>query len=327
MRKRPPGRSDFDSPWKEALEYFLAPFLALFFPQVHAGIDWSKGYEALDKELHQVVRAARSPKGLADKLFKVWRLNGQEAWLLIHIEVQGEPEDDFPLRMFRYNVRAFDRYNRTVVSLAVLTDDRPDWRPDRFDYGDWGASTGIRFLTTKLLDWRGREAELEASANRFAPVVLAHLRALETRQNPEGRRHDKLRLIKGLYQRGWTAEDVRQLLRVIDWLLDLPWELQQGFQNELYTWQRETRMKPYITSFERYGMEKGLQQGRQQGLQEGLHEGIAAALEAKFGPAGKRLIAKVRDIHDVKELRALLKAIPSAETLQEIRDRLAARQG
>jgi hypothetical protein len=116
------------------------------------------------------------------------------------------------------------------VSLAVLTDYRPDWRPDRFEYGDWGASTGIRFLITKLMDWRGREAQLESSANPFAQVVLAHMRALQTRLDPEGRRHYKLQIVKGLYQRGWTAEDVRQLFRVIDWLLDLPDELQQGFQ-------------------------------------------------------------------------------------------------
>jgi YD repeat-containing protein len=195
MRQRQ-SRADFDSPWKEALDYFLEPFLALFFPLVHAGINWTKGYESLDKELHQIVRAARSRKGLADKLFKVWRSTGEETWLLVHIEVQGEPEDDFPLRMFRYNTRAFDRYNRTVVSLAVLTDERPDWRPHRFEYGDWGATTAIRFLTAKLLDWRGREAELEASANPFVQVVFAHARALATRQDPDGRRRYKIQLVK-----------------------------------------------------------------------------------------------------------------------------------
>src|SRR5262245_27385716 len=156
MRQRQAHRADFDSPWKEALEYFLAPFLSLFFPEVHAGIDWSRGYQSLDKELHQIVRTAQSTKVLADKLFKVWLLTGQETWLLIHIEVQGEPDADFPLRMFRYNVRAFDRYNRKVISLAVLTDERPDWRPERFDSGGWGAMTGSRFLNTKQVDWRRR---------------------------------------------------------------------------------------------------------------------------------------------------------------------------
>ncbi|HYV36504.1 MAG TPA: hypothetical protein VE988_12405 [Gemmataceae bacterium] len=329
MPKKSSRRADFDSPWKEALDYFLPAFLAFFYAEAHAGIDWSKGYESLDKELHQIARGARSGKSLADKLFKVWLLGGKEAWLLIHIEVQGEPEEDFPLRMFRYNTRAFDRYNRTVVSLAVLTDERADWRPEKYEYGAWGAVTGIHFLTAKLLDWRGREPELETSANPCARVVLAHLAALQTRQDPITRGRYKLQLVKGLYHHGWTAEDVRQLFRVIDWLLDLPWELQQGFQEDLHNWEEEKRM-PYVTSVERYGMEKGLQQGRQEGRQEGLAEGllegIAAALASKFASAGKRLMTKIRPIQDVEELRALLNAIPTAQSLQEIRDRLVGRQ-
>ena len=167
-------------------------------------------------------------------------------------------------------------------------------------------------MTTKLIDWRGREAELEAGANPFAPVVLAHLRALETRQDPESRRHYKMQLVRALYQRGWAAEDVRQLFRVIDWLLDLPTELKRSFEDELHEWEEENRMT-YITSIELSGMAKGLQ------------EGIAAALLLKFGTAGKRLMPRVRKIDDVDELRALLKAIPSAENLQEIRDRLPPR--
>jgi hypothetical protein len=314
MSKQRGKRSDFDSPWKEALEYFLIAFLAFFFRRVHAAIDWSKGYESLDKELHQIIRGARSKKALADKLFRVWRLSGQEAWLLIHVEVQGNPENDFPERVFRYNIRSYERYNRTVVSLAVLTDEQPDWRPERFGYGDWGASTGIRFLTTKLLDFRDREAELEQDANPFAQVVLAHLRALETKRDPQGRKRYKTQLVKGLYERGWSAEAVRQLFRVIDWLLDLPEELQQGFEEDLFNWEEEKRM-PYITSVERSGIKKG--------LREGLREAIAAYLEDKFGAPGKRLMARVRKIQDVDELRALLKLIRSASTLQEVREHLS----
>ena len=319
MPKKRNRRADFDSPWKDALEYFLPSFLALLFPHIYASIDWSKPYEALDKELHKLARGARSKNSLADKRFKVWRLNGEEAWLLIHIEVQGDPEDDFPLRMFRCNTRAFDLYNRTVVSLAVLTDERTSWRPERFDYGDWGGSTGIKFLTTKLIDWRGRELELEANSNPFASVVLAHLRAIQTRKDPNSRKKYKIGLIKGLFQFGWLPEDVRQLFRVIDWMMDLPWELQQGFQNELHAWEEEKSM-PYITSVERFGIELG----HRQGLSEGLQKGIAIALAAKFEKVDKRLIAKVRGITKVDELEALLEAIPGCQKIQDFRDRLAA---
>ena len=51
-------RGDHDSPWKEALEGFFPDFLALLFPVIHAGIDWSRGYRFLDKEFQQIVRDA-----------------------------------------------------------------------------------------------------------------------------------------------------------------------------------------------------------------------------------------------------------------------------
>ena len=45
---------------------------------------------------------------------------------------------------------------------------------------------GIRFPTAKLLEWAGREAELEASDNVFATVVLAHLATQATRNDRSG---------------------------------------------------------------------------------------------------------------------------------------------
>ena len=50
---------DQDSPWKEALDQFLADFLALFFPHIHEAIDWERGYESMEKELQQIARGAK----------------------------------------------------------------------------------------------------------------------------------------------------------------------------------------------------------------------------------------------------------------------------
>src|SRR5713226_4085684 len=104
----PTASDDLDSPWKEALEHFQEAFLALCFPEAHAGIDWRRGYESLDKELQQIIRDAKLGKRLADKLFKVWRTDGTEAWLLIHVEVQARRERGFPERMFVYSYRIYD---------------------------------------------------------------------------------------------------------------------------------------------------------------------------------------------------------------------------
>jgi hypothetical protein len=228
MAKR--KETDFDSPWKEALDQFLEAFLHFFFPAIHADLDWPSGHEALDKEFQQIVRGATAGKRLADKLFKVWLRDGQEQWLLIHVEVQGEREADFAERMFVYNVRAFQLYNRPVVSLAVLTDDRLDWCPDHFSYGRWGSTTEIRFPVIKLIDHAKHSEDLEHNSNPFAAVVLAHLKALETRGEPATRSQWKLRVVKGLYDRNWSSEVVRQVFRLIDWIMVLPPELEEGFR-------------------------------------------------------------------------------------------------
>lgn len=92
--------TDYDSPWKEALERYFPEFMAFFFPDAHADIDWDRGYDFLDKELQAVVRDAELGRRLADKLARVTARDGAEDWLLVHIEVQGQVESDFAKRMF-----------------------------------------------------------------------------------------------------------------------------------------------------------------------------------------------------------------------------------
>src|SRR5436309_208362 len=208
---------DYDSPWKEALERYFEAFLAFFFPAAHADIDWARGYEFLDTELQQVVRDAELGRRLADKLARVWRKGGQEAWVLAHVEVQGQQQAAFAERMYVYNYRLYDRFHRQVASLAVLADTRPEWRPDAFGYDLWGCRPGIRFPVVKLLDYEARWEELEASANPFAVLVMAHLRTQATRRDPESRLQWKLRLVKGLYDRGFSRSDVLEIFRFIDW--------------------------------------------------------------------------------------------------------------
>ena len=98
-----PTRDDYDSPWKEALERYFPEFLALLYPSIHAEIDWTRGPAFLDKELQQVVRDAELGRRYADKLAKVYTRDGTETWVLIHVEVQGEPEARFAERMYVYH--------------------------------------------------------------------------------------------------------------------------------------------------------------------------------------------------------------------------------
>ena len=95
-------RASFDDPWKEGLELYFEPFLALFFPAVHELIDWRRSYESLEQEFQQFVKDSELGKRFIDKLFKVWRRNGEETWILVHIEVQSQEDSGFAERMFVY---------------------------------------------------------------------------------------------------------------------------------------------------------------------------------------------------------------------------------
>jgi hypothetical protein len=256
-------RDQFDSPWKEILEVYFEDFILFFFPQVHAEIDWSRGYDFLDQELAQVLRDAELGKRLADKLVKVWKLNGEETWVLVHIEIQSQEEGQFGERMFVYYYRLRDKYDLPIASLAILGDERDTLRPEPFESELWGCEVSFRFPIIKLLDYLPRWAELEASQNPFAIVVMAHLKTKETRNDSVARKEWKFKLTRSLYEQGYEQQDILNLFRFIDWILELPEGLKQSFRNELEEYERERQM-PYVTSIERMGIE-GIEQGIEQG--------------------------------------------------------------
>jgi hypothetical protein len=305
-RARAAPAIDSDSPWKEALDRYFEQCLAFFFLRIHADIDWTRGYEMLDKELQPIVRRAKRGRRYVDKLVKVWLKSGEEKWVLIHIEVQGRKERDFPRRICVYNHRLFDLYDQEVISLAILVDDDPDWRPGRYEYARWGFRSLIEFPVVKLLDHAAEYRELESNPNPFAMVVLAHLKALETRRSPGERHTWKVRLVKGLYERGMDPEDVRRLFAFIDWVLELPEPLESVFWEEIDAYQQEKRM-PYLSGLDRVAM------------QMGLLEGIEVALDLKFGPEGLELMPEIRELRDHKLLRKVLAKIKTADNPADLR--------
>ncbi len=301
---------DYDSPWKEILEVYFEWFLAFLFPEIHAAVDWGRGHEFLDKEFQKIVREAEEKRRTVDKLVKVWLKDGKEAWLLIHVEVQCQNDAEFLRRMFTYHYRLLDRYNHTLVSLAVLGDEDTNWRPNQFGYDHWGCSVTFRFPTVKLLDYAAREAELQANPNPFAAIVLAHLKTLETREDAAARRGWKIQLVKSLYERGLDAGEVRKLFRFIDWVMYLPKDLDRSFWEEIQRIEEEKKM-PYVDIATRMGIEEG--------MRKALLPGIELSLELKFGDAGLQLMDEIRNIERVQTLEAIHQAIRGAATPDDLR--------
>jgi hypothetical protein len=286
--ERCPQDSDYDGAWKEAFRLHLPEFLALYFPGVHATMDWSRPLEWCDKELSQVVGRARRRNQPVDVLVQVRLLSGAEQWILMHLEIQSSPERGFERRIARYNSGLFWTHNQRVVTLVVLADLNEDWRPseDVFCVADF--ESRLRFPTCKLLD--RLETDWRNDYSLPVQVARAQIEALRTAGDPEGRYRAKWRLVRKLYELGYNAEELRQVFRLIDWMMHLSEPVSQRFDRELLELEESLNM-PYVTSVERTAEARGKALGKALGAANVLLKQLAKVC----GPLPEDVADRIRN--------------------------------
>ena len=333
MKDKSKNKIDSDSPWKDMLMAYFQEFMEFFFPKAHAGIDWQKGFVFLDKEFQKIVRDAELGRRLADKLVSVTCLDGHEQWVLVHIEIQGYKDTGFEERMYVYNYRIFDRFRRTVVSLAVLADSSLLWRPQHYGYTLWDCSLDFHFPVVKLQDYQSGWEYLEKHPNLFAIVVMSHLKSGETRKDVPARYVWKLRLIRMLYERDYSRQSVLDIFRFIDWIMQLPKYLEAQLLQEMIPYDKEASM-PYISTIEKMGMKRGLKKGLKKGLEKGLekgkskgkietfHQNIQEILKARFNVVSQDMIQSIQEIDDIMILQELFEQALRSDSLEPIEQKL-----
>ena len=256
---------------------------------------------------------------------EVRRRDGSGEWILIHAEVQAQRDDALAERMFRYYYRILDRFQLPVVSVAVLADPHPAWKPSRYERRECGCDLSFDFPICKLSEidltpW------LEAG-NPVARVIAAHRVAQASGGDSTGRRTGKLALVRSLLNSGLSESKVWEVLRLIHWLLALPAPEELTFRQELRKLQQETSM-PYISTYDRLvreeGRQEGWQEGRREGQDAGLREGRITALREmlvedltqRFGSPSADLVARLDRIQDEAHLRRLIRAAIMAVSLE-----------
>ncbi len=321
MVRKPQRERDMqDTPWKRVIRQYLREAIEFFFPDIAALIDWSVPPIFLDKEFGQIARNAKVGNRYADQLVQLQRTTGTPIVLLLHIEVQGSPERKFPERIFIYALRIFDYFGQPAVSLAILCDGNSKWRPSRYSFDLPRTSLNFEFGTVKLLDYKDQWAELEASTNPFAWVVMAQLKMLETKQDKPSRKIWKMRLVRQLHESGYNRDDVVNLFHFIDWLLRLPKTLEAAFWQELKTYEEERTM-PYITSVERIGYDRGLTEGTKTGREEGIEQGerslLLRILTRKFGQLSVPTIDRIT-LLSTSQLESLGEALLDFQSIEDL---------
>jgi hypothetical protein len=298
--------ANYDETWKEAIGDYFDSFLLFFYPEVYQQVDWSKTPISLDKELEQITASADSKTRHADKLFQVWLLDNQEIWILVHVEVQSQYDKKFKQRMFIYNYRAFDLYQKPVISLAILGDEQKNWRTNSYQYGLGSSQLIFNFSTVKLLDYQWED--LEQNNNIFAIVVMAHLKTKATNSNLSAREQWKWNLTRLLYEKGYNRKQITDLYKVIDAMMALSEELQLSFEEKLATYQEQRKM-PLLTNIERRTIEKTEKKTRKQD--------IIKLLQVRFSNTPEILVENINKIDDISLLEQFLVSTISVSSLEE----------
>lgn len=340
--------ADYDSPWKEALEHYFPEFLALLQPSLHQQIDWAYPPVFLDKELQAITRDAANGRRYADKLVLVHlrRNRGRDLLLLVHIEVQGGRVTPVTLarmgeRMYRYFYRLSDHYLQSndadeanLFSLCVFTAGADGPPAVTYTQGFEGCRVQFSCPVVHLAKWlvHWGELELKAERNPFAVIVMAQLLAQQTHPDSAERLASKTRIVRLLYQYKYSRKDALQLLRLIDWLMQLSANLEPLFDRAVETIEQENKMA-FVTSFERRseqrglerglakGMEKGIEKGMEKGMEKGKLEGQATLLQRlldrKFGSVPQTLQQRIQTATPV-QLETWSLNILDAATLDEV---------
>jgi len=290
--------------WKGILEDVFDDFLTFFDPEAEQFYDFNKKFEFLDKELEQVFPPENdeySPK-IIDKLVKVFTRDGKEEWVLVHVEVQGQYQQDFARRMFTYFYRILDKYQKPITAYAIFTEAIHKERPNSFQLEFRGTSLLYTFNTYKIS--RQDEGELQASNNPFAMVILTAKAALAGKDFIDGKERDalllklKLELARQLLAKQIAKKKIRVLMNFLRYYV--------RFENPAINAKFEQEVEILTERRTTMGIEELLlDRATKQGLEKGKkEEAVAIAREMKKDGVAIEQIAKFTklSIADIEKL-------------------------
>ncbi|WP_192599125.1 Rpn family recombination-promoting nuclease/putative transposase [Sporosarcina limicola] len=312
------GNVDQDGLWKKVIGELFEDFLLYFAPDLHAQVDFSEKAEFLQQELFQQIIKDKKGRKITDQLVKVHLKDGEEKWVLVHVEVQSDNEPDFAKRMFQYFYRIFDKYDKEIIALAIMTSPHKSEFPTEFRYTYFGTKLNYAYNTYKIVDHSYEK--LEQSDKLFSKMILAIKYMHDTREDVDKRYTFKMKLMgEVIKSKHYSWPEIKAVFYFIDYLLRLPEKLSEKLYDKMTTiMQKEGNgmvqfesegwsptMEAIFTRIhekgEKEGIEKGLEQGIEQGIKKNkvefvlgmIKEGIPIATITKIAGLDEVAIKKL----------------------------------
>jgi hypothetical protein len=121
-----------------------------------------------------------------------------------------------------------------------------------------------------------------------------------------------MRLVKGLYERGFDKVRIIRLFRVIDWVIKLPKVQRVLFKQELDRFRQEKPMQRPSPTQELW-QEDGIMIGLRKAIEKGL---------TRRGAEGTALMPRVNAITELSELETFLDAVLAQSDFDTLRNML-----
>jgi len=215
-------RFDYDGFWKNLINRFFWNFLEMALPDLYADADTNGEYAFLDTEFTDVLNTGdpeiHTSPHFADYVIKVPMKNGDEEFLILHCEIQGTGGKDLPSRMYHYQCLIFAHFKKAPVALAIITDKRPPSEASSYAHSHYGTKTVYEYNNVVVMDLV--DDELLSSDNPITLAFYAAKSALGVKE--ELQKYTYLRTLADLLaERGWSANDKRDLLLFIERIINL----------------------------------------------------------------------------------------------------------
>jgi hypothetical protein len=257
--------------WKVVMEEVFDDLLRFVYPDAERVYDLDRGFEFLANELAESdpEPAEASDTRFADKLAKVYHRDGEEEWVLIHVEIQGDTADraQFAARMFRYFYRIMDRFQRPVSAIAIFTGREGKSMPGVYEYRYRRTRVLYEYQALSILDFSDKE--LEESGNPFAIVVLAARMALLEGRVPERELLErKVKVGVRLMRRGFSGRKVRAIFKFLENIVLFEnREMNRNFRERI-----KLQDKSNLMGIDEYVRQEGIEIGMEKGEVKGRQE-------------------------------------------------------
>jgi predicted transposase YdaD len=286
-----------DALWKGIIDNLAIDFIAFFFPEIHAQMDNTQQIDSLDKELAAMQPQSDSKLRHADKLLRAVLKDGNETWILIHVEVQGYTDPQFTMRMFQSYYRILDKYGKPPVALAIYTDRSLSSHLSQYHSTHYQTTINYKFQTFSIISHQ--PAELRKSGNPFGFILEIARRALDPYDDDNAIINSKLEMIKYYLTQGLDKKKLRYLMDFIRYYL--------RFENQNSSTIFEDKLLEIHLNQNTMGIRESIlydmkEQGREEGLEQGLEKGREQGRKAEMQKVILRAHHKGLSLPEIAEL-------------------------